>query len=141
MGTIAEFVSVNSDLVTKKTKNSSFEEAAALTLIQALESVGIKENDRILIHAEAGGVGSFAIQYAKAKGAIVYTTTSSENVDWVKALSADRVIDYKPEDYKEVANNLDIVFDTLRNEYTFDAFEIIKEGGKVTTIVGPKKSF
>ncbi|CAM2972412.1 Zinc-binding dehydrogenase [Flavobacterium frigoris] len=106
-----------------------------------MESVGIKENDRILIHAEAGGVGSFAIQYAKAKGAIVYTTTSSENVDWVKALGADRVIDYKPEDYKEVANNLDIVFDTLGNEYTFDAFEIIKEGGKVTTIVGPKKSF
>jgi NADPH:quinone reductase-like Zn-dependent oxidoreductase len=106
-----------------------------------LESGGIKENDRILTHAEAGGVGSFAIQYAKAKGAIVYTTTSSENLDWVKALGADRVIDYKPEDYKEVANNLDIVFDTLGNEYTFDAFEIIKEGGKVTTIVGPKKSF
>ncbi|MEZ7503881.1 NADP-dependent oxidoreductase [Flavobacterium sp. Arc2] len=142
MGTVAEFVSVNSDLVAKKPKNSSFEEAAGLpltglTAIQALESVGIKENDRILIHAGSGGVGSFAIQYAKAKGAIVYTTTSSKNVDWVKALGADRVIDYKTEDYKEVANNLDIVFDTLGNDYTFDAFEIIKEGGKVTTITGP----
>jgi NADPH:quinone reductase-like Zn-dependent oxidoreductase len=108
-----------------------------LTAIQALESAGIKENDRILIHAGSGGVGSFAIQYAKAKGAIVYTTTSSKNVDWVKALGADRVIDYKTEDYKEVANNLDIVFDTLGNDFTFNAFEIIKEGGKVTTIVGP----
>jgi NADPH:quinone reductase-like Zn-dependent oxidoreductase len=142
MGTVAEFVSVNSDLVAKKPKNSSFEEAAGLpltglTAIQALESVGIKENDRILIHAGSGGVGSFAIQYAKAKGAIVYTTTSSKNVDWVKALGADRVIDYKTEDYKEVANNLDIVFDTLGNDYTFNAFEIIREGGKVTTIVGP----
>ncbi|TXD52008.1 MULTISPECIES: NADP-dependent oxidoreductase [unclassified Polaribacter] len=141
MGTIAELVSVNSDLVAKKPKNSSFEEAAGLpltglTAIQALESVGIKENDRILIHAGSGGVGSFAIQYAKAKGAIVYTTTSSKNVDWVKALGADRVIDYKTEDYKEVAKNLDIVFDTLGDEYTFDAFEIIKEGGKVTTIAG-----
>jgi NADPH:quinone reductase-like Zn-dependent oxidoreductase len=74
-------------------------------------------------------------QYAKAKGAIVYTTTSSKNVDWVKALGADRVIDYKTEDYKEVANNLIYCFDTLGND--FDAFEIIKEGGKVTTIVGP----
>lgn len=142
MGTVAEFVAVNSDLVAKKPKNSSFEEAAGLpltglTAIQALERVGIKKNDRILIHAGSGGVGSFAIQYAKAKGAIVYTTTSSENVDWVKALGADRVIDYKTEDYKEVANNLDIVFDTLGDDYTFDAFEIIKEGGKVTTIVGP----
>jgi NADPH:quinone reductase-like Zn-dependent oxidoreductase len=142
MGTVAEFASINSELVAKKPKNCTFEEAAGLpltglTAIQALESVGIKANDRILIHAGSGGVGSFAIQYAKAKGAIVYTTTSSKNVDWVKALGADRVIDYKTEDYKEVANNLDIVFDTLGNDYTFDAFEIIKEGGKVTTIVGP----
>jgi NADPH:quinone reductase-like Zn-dependent oxidoreductase len=142
MGTIAEFVSINSKLVAKKPKNSSFEEAAGLpliglTAIQALERVGIKENDRILIHAGSGGVGSFAIQYAKAKGAIVYTTTSSKNVDWVKALGADRVIDYKTEDYKEIAKNLDIVFDTLGDNYTYDAFEIIKDGGKVTTIVGP----
>ena len=142
MGTIAGFVAVTSDLVAKKPENISFEEAAGLpltglTAIQALESVGIKENDRILIHAGSGGVGSLAIQYAKAKGAIVYTTTSGKNVDWVKALGADRVIDYKTEDYKEVANNLDIVFDTLGDDYTFDAFEIIKEGGRVTTIVGP----
>jgi NADPH:quinone reductase-like Zn-dependent oxidoreductase len=146
MGTVSEYVAINSDVVAKKPENSSFEEAAGLpltglTAIQALEHVGMKENDRVLIHAGSGGIGSFAIQYAKAKGAIVYTTTSSKNVDWVKALGADRVIDYKTEDYKKVAKNLDIVFDTLGNDYTFDAFEIIKEGGKVTTIVGPKKSF
>ena len=142
MGTVAEFVSINADKVAKKPENISFEEASGLpltglTAIQALEKAGIKEDDRILIHAGSGGVGSFAIQYAKAKGAIVYTTTSSKNADWVKALGADRVIDYKEEDYKEVANNLDIVFDTLGDDYTFDAFEIIKEGGVVTSIVGP----
>lgn len=142
MGTVAEYVAVNSDAVAKKPTNISFEEAAGLpltglTAMQALESVNLKENDRVLIHAGSGGVGSFAIQYAKAKGAIVYTTTSTKNVGWVKALGADRVIDYKTEDYKEVANNLDIVFDTLGGDHTFDAFEVIKEGGKVTTIVGP----
>jgi NADPH:quinone reductase-like Zn-dependent oxidoreductase len=142
MGTVAEFVSVHCDVVAKKPENISFEEAAGLplaglTAIQALESVGIKKEDRILIHAGSGGVGSIAIQYAKAKGAIVYTTTSTKNVDWVKALGADRVIDYKTEDHKEVANNLDIVFDTLGGDYTFDAFKIIKEGGKVTSVVGP----
>ncbi|HKL34682.1 MAG TPA: NADP-dependent oxidoreductase [Salegentibacter sp.] len=142
MGTVAEFVTINADKVAKKPENISFEEASGLpltglTAIQALEKAGIKEDDRILIHAGSGGVGSFAIQYAKAKGAIVYTTTSSKNADWVKALGADRVIDYKEEDYKEVANNLDIVFDTLGDDYTFDAFEIIKEGGVVTSIVGP----
>ncbi|WP_286760804.1 NADP-dependent oxidoreductase [Salegentibacter sp. UBA1130] len=142
MGTIAEFVTINADKVAKKPENISFEEASGLpltglTAIQALEKAGLKEDDRILIHAGSGGVGSFAIQYAKAKGAIVYTTTSSKNVDWVKALGGDRVIDYKEEDYKEVANNLDIVFDTLGDDYTFDAFKIIKEGGVVTSIVGP----
>jgi NADPH:quinone reductase-like Zn-dependent oxidoreductase len=142
MGTVTDYVAVRSDVAAKKPVSISFEEAAGLpltglTAIQALEKVGIKEGDRILIHAGSGGVGSFAIQYAKAKGAIVYTTTSTKNVDWVKALGADRVIDYKTEDYKEVANNLDIVFDTLGGDYTLDAFEIIKEGGKVTSIVGP----
>ena len=142
MGTIAEFVAVKSDLVALKPENITFEQASGLpltglTAMQALEKAGIKENDRILIHAGSGGVGSFAIQFAKSKGAIVYTTTSTKNVDWVKALGADRVIDYTNEDYKEVANNLDIVFDTLGDDYTFEAFEIIKEGGKVTTIVGP----
>ena len=142
MGSVAEFVAVKSELVSLKPENISFEQASGLpltglTAMQALEKVNIKENDRILIHAGSGGVGSFAIQFAKAKGAIVYTTTSTKNVDWVKALGADRVIDYTNEDYKEVANNLDIVFDTLGGDYTFDAFEIIKEGGRVTTIVGP----
>lgn len=142
MGTIAEFVAVHSDLVSKKPENITFEQAsglplAGMTAIQALEKVKIKKGDNILIHAGSGGVGSFAIQYAKVKGAMVYTTTSTKNIKWVKALGADRVIDYKTEDYKEIANNLDIVFDTLGGDYTFDAFKIIKEGGKVTSIVGP----
>ncbi len=142
MGTVAEFVTVSIEKAALKPDNISFEEASGLpltglTAMQALEKVNIKEGDRVLIHAGSGGVGSFAIQFAKAKGAIVYTTTSTKNVDWVKALGADRVIDYTEEDYKEVANNLDIVFDTLGDDYTFDAFEIIKDGGKVTSIVGP----
>jgi len=142
MGTVAEFVTVDSKVVAHKPENITFEKAsslplAGLTAMQALEKVDLKKDDRILIHAGSGGVGSFAVQYAKAKGAIVYTTTSTTNLDWVKALGADRVIDYKNEDYKEVANNLDIVFDTLGGDYTFEAFDIIKKGGRVTTIVGP----
>ena len=142
MGTVAEFVSVDSKVVALKPENATFEKAASLplaglTAIQALQKAGIKKNHRILIHAGSGGVGSFAVQYAKAKGAIVYTTTSTTNVEWVKALGADRVIDYKNEDYKEVVSNLDIVFDTLGDDYTFEAFNIIKEGGTVTSIVGP----
>ena len=142
MGTVTEYVAVDSAVVSRKPDNISFVEAAALplaglTAIQALEAVGLREKDRLLIHAGSGGVGSLAIQYAKLKGAFVYTTTSTTNVEMVKALGADRVIDYKTEDYKKIATGLDTVFDTLGDNYTLEAFDIIKQGGKVTSIVGP----
>jgi NADPH:quinone reductase-like Zn-dependent oxidoreductase len=142
MGTLAEFVAVTSAAVSKKPINISFEEAASLplaglTALQSLENAGIKENDRVLIHAGSGGVGSLAIQYAKAKGAYVYTTTSTGNVDWVKELGADKVIDYKTEDYKTIVKDADIVFDTLGQNYTLEAFEVVKKGGKVVSVAGP----
>jgi NADPH:quinone reductase-like Zn-dependent oxidoreductase len=142
MGTLAEFVAVTSNAVSKKPGNISFEEAASLplaglTALQSLEYAGIKENDKVLIHAGSGGVGSFAIQYAKAKGAYVYTTTSTSNVEWVKELGADRVIDYKTEDYKAIVKDADIVFDTLGKNYTTEAFAVVKKGGMVVSVVGP----
>jgi len=142
MGTIAEYVAVNNIAVSKKPGNISFEEAASLplaglTALQSLEYAGIKENDKVLIHTGSGGVGSLAIQYAKAKGAYVYTTTSTDNVNWVKELGADRVIDYKTEDYKTIVKDADIVFDTLGKNYSLEAFQIIKQGGKVVSVVGP----
>jgi NADPH:quinone reductase-like Zn-dependent oxidoreductase len=142
MGTLAEFVSVTSNAVSKKPGNISFEEAASLplaglTALQSLEYAGIKKSDKVLIHAGSGGVGSFAIQYAKAKGAYVYTTTSTSNVEWVKELGADRVIDYKTEDYKAIVKDADIVFDTLGKNYTTEAFAVVKKGGMVISVVGP----
>jgi NADPH:quinone reductase-like Zn-dependent oxidoreductase len=142
MGTLAEFVSVTCAAVSKKPGNISFEEAASLplaglTALQSLEYAGIKENDKVLIHAGSGGVGSFAIQYAKAKGAYVYTTTSTSNVEWVKELGADSVIDYKTEDYKAIVKDADIVFDTLGKKYTTEAFAVVKNGGIVVSVVGP----
>ncbi len=142
MGTIAEYVSVNSIAVSKKPGNISFEEAASLplaglTALQSLEHAGIKANDKVLIHAGSGGVGSLAIQYAKAKGAYVYTTTSTANVEWVKELGADTVIDYKTEDYRAIVNDADIVLDTLGKNYTLEAFQVIKKGGKVVSVAGP----
>ncbi len=142
MGGLTEYIAVANSAVAKKPGNISFEEAASLPLVgltalQSLESACIKENDRVLIHAGSGGVGSFAIQYAKAKGAYVYTTTSTTNVSWVKELGADRVIDYKTEDYKTIVKDADIVFDTLGKEFTLDAFDVVKKGGKVVSVIGP----
>ncbi|WP_445711560.1 NADP-dependent oxidoreductase [Flavobacterium sp.] len=142
MGTIAEYVAVNAMAVSKKPGNITFEAAAsiplaALTALQSLEYAGIKANDKVLIHAGSGGVGSIAIQYAKSKGAYVYTTTSTNNVNWVKELGADRVIDYKTEDYKTIVKEADIVFDTLGKNYSLEALQVIKQGGKVVSVVGP----
>ncbi|TLP70611.1 NADP-dependent oxidoreductase [Maribacter sp. ACAM166] len=141
-GSFAEFVSVKQNILSLKPKNISFEEAASLPLVsltasQVLKRGQLKSGDRILIQAGSGGVGFLAIQLAKAKGAYVYTTTSTDNVAWVKALGADRVIDYKAEDYKTIVKDVDMVLDTLGNEYTEDAFKVIKKGGKVITLVGP----
>ncbi len=142
MGTLAEYVTVIDTAASKKPENISFEEAAGLPLVgltamQSLEAAGIKNGDIVLIHAGSGGVGSFAIQYAKAKGAYVYTTTGTDNVEWVKALGADRVIDHKTEDYKTIVKDADIVFDTLGHNYTLEAFQVIKKGGTVVSLVGP----
>ena len=142
MGTLTEYVAVDSAAVSKKPGNISFEEAASiplagLTAFQSLEAAGIKNDDRVLIHAGSGGVGSLAIQYAKAQGAFVYTTTSTTNLAWVRALGADRVIDYKTEDYRSIAKDVDIVLDTLGQNYTLESFEVIKQGGIVISVVGP----
>ena len=140
-GTIAEYCKAAISSICLKPKNSSFKEMSVLpvvgmTTIQSFNRIaGIKKGDKILIHAGSGGVGTFAIQYAKSKGAFVYTTTSTSNIDWVKALGADIVIDYKNENYLEICSDLDIVFDTLGKTYTFDAFKIIKQGGKVISLL------
>ena len=140
-GSFAQYVVVREDILGVKPKNMNFEEAASialvsLTALQAFERGAIKAGSKVLIHAGSGGVGSAAIQVAKAMGAYVYTTTSTKNVDWVKDLGADRVIDYKTEDYKSIVKDVDIVLDTLGDEYIEDAFEVIKDGGKILTIVG-----
>jgi NADPH:quinone reductase-like Zn-dependent oxidoreductase len=140
-GTFAKFIAVDANVVVNKPKNLSHAEASSiplvgLTSVQSFEEAGLKADQKVLIHAGSGGVGSFAVQYAKSKGAYVYTTTSTGNTDWVKKLGADRVIDYKKENYLEIAKEVDMVFDTLGGDYTKDAFKILKKGGSVITIAG-----
>jgi len=140
-GTFAEMIAVNQQAVAQKPSSLNFAEAASiplvgLTTVQSFEKAKLKSGDKVLIHAGSGGVGTFAIQYAKTQGAYVHTTTSTKNVEWVKDLGADRVIDYKQEDYLEIAKEVDIVYDTLGGNYTKDAFKILKDGGSVVSIAG-----
>jgi hypothetical protein len=140
-GTFAEFIAIDCNLASHMPNNLSFNEASslplvALTTIQSFEKAELKANNKILIHAGSGGIGTFAIQYAKSKGAFVYTTTSTNNVEWVRELGADVVIDYKKDNYEDIVKDIDVVYDTLGGKYTTNAFNIIKEGGKVISIAG-----
>ena len=132
---------VRADMVAKKPKNISFIEASGIPLVgctvfDSFQLFNLKPNSSILIHAGSGGIGSFAIKYAKYLGAYVYTTTSTNNVSWVKELGADRVIDYKNEDYLNVVQNVDMVYDTLGGKYTREAIKVVKKGGAIVSIVG-----
>jgi alcohol dehydrogenase len=124
-------------------KNLSFEQSAsfplvALTTVQGLlDRAVLKPGGSILIHAGSGGLGSFAIQYAKHMGLRVSTTTSSRNADWVKALGADEVLCYDTMAIAEIKDQYDIVFDTLGGEHALQAFSQIKPGGIVVSVAGP----
>src|SRR5437764_1301263 len=122
IGAFAECISIKEDAVANKPKELTMEEAASIPLVgltawQALiERANLKRGQKVLIHAGSGGVGTFAIQLAKHLGAIVATTTSTANLDWVKCLGADIVIDYRKDDFETILHDYDAVLDTLGGE-------------------------
>lgn len=142
VGTLAEYVTADESHIARKPDNLSHEEAASLPLVglttyQALIDIAnLQPGDKILIHAGSGGIGTLAIQLAKLEGAFVATTTSTKNVAMVRELGADVVIDYTRQDYRKELSEFDVVYDTLGGDYTRDAFEVIKEGGRVVSIAG-----
>ena len=142
-GTYAQYAAVDEHLLAHLPENIPFEEAAAvplagLTAWQCLVDFGeIKQGDKVLIHAGSGGVGHYAIQIAKALGAYVATTASGKNQDWVEDLGPDRFINYKEEDFSEVLSDFDIVLDTLGGEIQEKSFQVLKEGGRLASIVQP----
>ena len=121
MGTFAEYISINENDLALKPKNLTMEEAASIPLVgltawQALvEIANLKKGQKVFIQAGSGGVGSFAIQLAKHLGALVATTTSTTNIDLVKRLGADVVIDYKKEDFEIRLKEYDSVLHSNRD--------------------------
>ncbi|HEY5595403.1 MAG TPA: NAD(P)-dependent alcohol dehydrogenase [Nitrospiria bacterium] len=118
-GGCAEYAAVPERNAAIKPRNLTFEEAAAvpvaaMTALQALRNQGeIKSGNRVLINGASGGVGSFAVQIAKTFGAEVTAVTSRKNMDFVKGLGADRVIDYTAEDFTKSGSSFDIIFDPV----------------------------
>ncbi|WP_141434514.1 NADP-dependent oxidoreductase [Bacillus sp. 03113] len=141
-GSYADEIIVKERLVARKPKNISFEEAASLPLVfltawQALvDAARVKEGQKVLIHGGSGGIGTIAIQIAKALGATVATTTSKKNTSFVSSLGADIAIAYDEEDFSQVLNSYDVVFDTLGGQILLDSYKILKVGGKLVSIFG-----
>jgi alcohol dehydrogenase len=109
-----------------------------LTAWQSLiERANLKKGQKLLIHAGSGGVGTFAIQLAKHVGATVATTTSTANVDLVRSLGADIVIDYKKEDFAHVLRDYDVVLNSLDKVTLEKSLRLLKPGGQLISISGP----
>jgi len=143
IGAFAGFIAMREQDVARKPANTTMPEAASLPLVgltawQALvERARLQPGQTVLIHAGSGGVGTFAIQLAKHLGATVATTTSTANVEMVKRLGADIVVDYKKERFEDVLRNVDVVLDTLGPETVAKSFRVMKPGGTLISISGP----
>jgi NADPH:quinone reductase-like Zn-dependent oxidoreductase len=139
-GAYAEKVAVKAAIIAKKPDKLSHTDAAALALtgLTALVSVEdtlkLQPGETILIQGGAGGVASFAIQLAKHIGAKVITTTSTPNVDYVRGLGPDQIIDYKKDDFTKVVKNVDAVFETVGGDVATKSFEVVKPGGRAAFI-------
>ena len=143
IGTFAERIAIKEDDVAIKPKALTMEEAASIPLVgltawQALiDRARLKHGQRVLIHAGSGGVGTFAIQLAKHVGATVATTTSTANVELVRSLGADVVIDYKKEDFSHVLRDHDVVLNSLDKVTLEKSLHVLKPGGQLISISGP----
>jgi NADPH:quinone reductase-like Zn-dependent oxidoreductase len=143
IGTFAEYIAIDEANVAIKPRSLSMEEAASIPLVgltawQVLvERAKLRQGQKVLIQAGSGGVGTIAIQLAKHLGAIVATTTSAANIDLVKSLGADVVVDYRKDDFATVLRDYDVVLDSLGGEALEKALQVLKPGGKLIGIAGP----
>ncbi|MFN2582665.1 MAG: NADP-dependent oxidoreductase [Candidatus Dormibacteria bacterium] len=122
----------------KKPAQLSFEEAAHLgmsgvTAWQLVDAAGLQQRQRVLIHGGAGGVGSIAVQLAHWKGAHVLATTSTGNVEHVRALGADEVIDYTKGPFENEVTDVDVVLDTVGGDVLDKSWGVLKPGGLLIT--------
>jgi alcohol dehydrogenase len=140
IGAFAEFAVVREGVAALKPSNVTFEEAASLPLValtawQALVEIGkLRANQRVLIHAGSGGVGSVAIQLAHHLGARVFTTVGQRNIELVKRLGADVAIDYRTTRFEDVAKDCDVVLDNAGGNTLVRCFDCVKPGGVVVSI-------
>ncbi|MEM9688423.1 MAG: NAD(P)-dependent alcohol dehydrogenase [Pseudomonadota bacterium] len=145
LGAFAEYLTIGeSRAVVKMPESASFEQAAGLpiagiTALQALRDKGALEaGQRVLVNGASGGVGTYAVQIAKAMGASVSGVCSTRNVALVESIGADRVFDYKKENYTELDSRFDVIVDMVGNHSPSTNIDVLTENGKLVLVGGPK---
>ncbi len=140
-GAFAEYTLAKADNIVRKPSGLDFIQAAALPLAgttawQALfDEAGLSAGQRLLVTGGSGGVGSLAVQFAKAKGAHVTAVASARNAQFVRDLGADAFIDYTSGPFEEAASDVDVVLDTVGGETFQRAFKTLRKGGFMVTVV------
>lgn len=141
-GSFAEYVVANVANLARKPVNVDFAQAGALPLagvsaLQALEDhLKLKNGEKILIQGGAGGIGHLAVQLAKGLGAYVATTVGADDVEFVKSLGADQVINYQSQSFEEILTNFDAVFDTVGGQVLEKSAPVLKRGGRLVSMLG-----
>jgi NADPH:quinone reductase-like Zn-dependent oxidoreductase len=141
-GTYAQYVAVRGFEVAYAPAQISLEAAAGIPLasqtawMAIFEKGNLQKDQRILIHGASGGVGIFAVQFAKLANAYVIATTSAKNIELVKSLGADEVIDYKSEDFSKKLSGIDLVFDPIGGDTQSRSWQVIRKGGILVSSVG-----
>jgi len=144
-GAFAEYARAHEDKIVLKPESVSFEQAAAvsiagLTALQGLREKGrLRAGQKVLINGAAGGVGTFAVQIAKAMGAIVTGVCSTKNIELVRSLGADRVIDYTCEDFAQDRERYDLLLDNAANRSLSDMKRVLNPNGKCVMAGAPKE--
>jgi NADPH:quinone reductase-like Zn-dependent oxidoreductase len=143
-GTYAEYVAVRASELAPKPQSLDHNQSAAIPLAGLTAWQGIFDHgklqagQKILIHGASGGVGTFAVQLAKWKGAYVIGTASAKNADFLRDLGADEVIDYTSEHFENKLHDLDVVFDTIGGDVQLNSIKVLKQGGILVSTVGIK---
>jgi NADPH:quinone reductase-like Zn-dependent oxidoreductase len=142
-GGYAEYAVVTEKEAAPKPKAATFVEAAAvpvvaLTAWQALfDTAKLSAGQSVLVHGGSGGVGSFAIQFAKLRGAKVFATASTHNQDFLKQLGADVAIDYTTQKFEDVAKDVDVVLESVGKDTLTRSYGVVKKGGILVSLIGP----
>lgn len=143
IGSLAEFAAVPERVAALKPGHVDFVQAASIPMVgltawQALkERIALRPGQKLFVPAGSGGIGTFAIQLAKHLGAHVGTTVSSGNVELVRGLGADEIVDYKKQNFESVLSGYDAVLGTTRGDAIEKAIGILKPGGRIVSLVGP----